>query len=160
MNLLGDFFMKVKTKLVIVCPYGPITQFKSVGHYIRIKALWSDRIRMLFGSGMFENLGMCTRMGNDQKEQYIYLGVSPESNVKSKKAPTSKYLKSLERNISLIPYCTSIMEEEDLNDLSEDYIIRLYDITVDLEILIDNSKGVLEKGLCIALEEILWKWKN
>ena len=52
------------------------------------------------------------------------------------------------------------MEEEDLNDLSEDYIIRLYDITVDLEILIDNSKGVLEKGLCAALEEILWKWKN
>lgn len=84
MNLLGDFFMKVKAKLVIVCPYGPITQFKSVGHYMRIKALWSDRIRMLFDSGMFENLGMCTRMGNDQKEQYIYLGVSPESNVKSK----------------------------------------------------------------------------
>ena len=75
-------------------------------------------------------------------------------------APTSKYLKSLERNISLTPYCTSIIEEEDLNDLSEDYIIRLYDITVDLEILIDNSKKVIEKDLCSALEEILWKWKN
>lgn len=152
--------MKVKTKLVILYPNGPITLFKPIGYYMKIKVLWSDRIRMLFDSGMFENLGMCTRMGNDQKEQYIYLGVSPESNVKSKKAPTSKYLRDLKRKISLAPCCTSIMEEEDLNDLSEDYIIRLYDITVDLEILIDNSKCVLEKGLCAALEEILWKWKN
>ena len=152
--------MKVKTKLVILYPNGPITLFKPIGYYMKIKVLWSDRIRMLFYSGMFENLGMCTRMGNDQKEQYIYLGVSPESNVKSKKAPTSKYLRELKRKISLAPCCTSIMEEEDINDLSEDYIIRLYDITVDLEILIDNSKGVLEKGLCAALEEILWKWKN
>lgn len=152
--------MKVKAKLVIVCPYGPITQFKSVGHYMRIKALWSDRIRMLFDSGMFEDLGMCTRMGNDQKEQYIYLGVSPESNVKSKKAPTSKYLKGLEKEISITQYCFSVMEEEDLNDLSEDYIIRLYDITVDLDILMDNSKKVIEKDLYAVLEEILWKWKN
>lgn len=152
--------MKVKTKLVILYPNGPITLFKPIGYYMKIKVLWSDRIQALLDSGMFENLGMCTRMGNDQKEQYIYLGVSPESNVKSKKAPTSKYLRDLKRKISLAPCCTSIMEEEDLNDLSEDYIIRLYDITVDLEILIDNSKGVLEKGLCAALEEILWKWKN
>lgn len=152
--------MKVKTKLVILYPNGPITLFKPIGYYMKIKVLWSDRIQALLNSGMFENLGMCTRMGNDQKEQYIYLGVSPESNVKSKKAPTSKYLRDLKRKISLAPCCTSIMEEEDLNNLSEDYIIRLYDITVDLEILIDNSKGVLEKGLCAALEEILWKWKN
>lgn len=152
--------MKVKTKLVILYPNGPITLFKPIGYYMKIKVLWSDRIQALLDSGMFENLGMCTRMGNDQKEQYIYLGVSPESNVKSKKAPTSKYLRDLKRKISLAPCCTSMMEEEDLNDLSEDYIIRLYDITVDLEILIDNSKGVLEKGLCAALEEILWKWKN
>lgn len=96
-------------------------------------------------------------MGNYQKEQYIYLGVSPESNVKSKKAPTSKYLRDLKRKISLAPCCTSIMEEEDLNNLSEDYIIRLYDITVDLEILIDNSKQIIEKDLCAVLKEILWR---
>lgn len=157
MNLLGDFFMKVEAKLVIVCPKGPITPFKPVGHYIRLKALWSDRIRTLLDSMMYEK---CTRMGDDQKEQYIYLGVSPESNLYSKKSPTTRYLRGLKREISLTPCCTSIMEEEDLNNLSEDYIIRLYDITVNLDILIDNSKNVIEKDLCTALEEILWKWKN
>lgn len=160
MNLLGDFFMKVEAKLVMVCPYGPITLFKPVGYYIRLKALWSDRIRALLDSGMYENLGMCTRMGNDQKEQYIYFRISPDSNLNSKKAPTSKYLKGLEKEISLTPCCFSVMEEEDLNDLSEDYIIRLYDITVNLGILMDNSKKVIEKDLYAVLEEILWKWKN
>ena len=49
------------------------------------------------------------------------------------------------------------MEEDDLNDLSEDYIVRLYDIIVDLDILIDNSKQIIEKDLCAVLKEILWK---
>lgn len=49
------------------------------------------------------------------------------------------------------------MEEDDLNDLSEDYIVRLYDIIVDLDILIDNSKQIIEKDLCAVLKEILWR---
>lgn len=93
----------------------------------------------------------------DQKKQYLYIGIFPENNLNCKKAPTTKYLRDLERKISLAPCCTNLMEEDDLNDLSEDYIVRLYDIIVDLDILIDNSKQIIEKDLCAVLREILWK---
>lgn len=160
LNLLGDYFMKVEAKLVILYPVGPITPFKPVGHYLKIKVLWSDRIQTLLNSGLYGYLGMCTEIGDDQKKQYVYFGIFPESNLNSKKAPTTKYLKCLEREISLAACCTSPMEEDDLNDLSGDNIIRLYNITVDLDILIDNSKQVIEKDLCAVLKEILWKGQN
>jgi hypothetical protein len=149
--------MKVKTKLVILYPNGPITLFKPIGYYMKIKVLWSDRIQALLNSGMYEYLDVCTKIGGDQKKQYLYIGIFPENNLNCKKAPTTKYLRDLERKISLAPCCTNLMEEDDLNDLSEDYIVRLYDIIVDLDILIDNSKQIIEKDLCAVLKEILWR---
>lgn len=149
--------MQVETKLVILYPKDPITPYNPVGHYIKLKVLWSDRIQTLLNSGMYQYLDMCIKVGNDQKKQYVYFGIFPESNLNSKKAPTTLYMKCLEREISLAPCCTSPMEEDDLSDLSRDNIIRLYDITVDLDVLIDNSKQIIDKDLCAVLKELLWK---
>jgi hypothetical protein len=137
--------MKVEAKLVILYPNDPITPFNPVGHYLKIKVLWSDRIQTLLNSGLYEYLDMCTKIGDDQKKQYVYFGIFPESNLNSKKVPTIKYIRDLERKISLDACCTSPMKENDLKDLSRNYIIRLYDIIVDLDILIDNSEQIIEK---------------
>ena len=71
--------MKVRTKLVILYPNGPITLFKPIGYYMKIKVLWSDRIQTILNSGMYEYLDVCTKIGSDQKKTvFIYWNFSRE----------------------------------------------------------------------------------
>ena len=150
---LGDYFMKVKTKLAFV--YYNQKDLPRVCCYLRLKALWSGRIEALIDSGMYSYLDMCTS-GDDLEEQYIYFKVNTEQNMNSRKTPTVKFIRDIIGRLSIDSPCHYVVGESFSIGIIKP-IVELFDVTIDLDILRDNTHSRISFGLNRVLEEILWK---
>lgn len=149
MNLLGDFFMKVKAKLAFA--YYNHKEFPSMC-FLRLKVLWSDRIKTLIDSKMYSYLDMCTKTGNDMEEQYLYIRVNTRQYMINKKFPTKKFI----RHLSIDSPCHYV-EDNDFSIGILNPTVILFDVIIDLDILRDNTECCVGDKFKRVLEEILWK---
>lgn len=157
MNLLGDFFMKVETKLAFV--YYKEKDLPRMCCYLRLKTLWSENIEALIDSELYNHIDMCAIDRNDAEEVYVYFMVNgTESCINSMKLPTIKIVRDIIGHISIDPLCHYAVGES-FSIGTIDPIVKLFDVTIDLDILRDNTESSINFNFELKrlLEEILWK---
>lgn len=157
MNLLGDFFMKVKTKLAFV--YYKEKDLPRMCCYLRLKTLWSENIESLIDSELYNHIDMCGISKDDVEELYVYFRVNDtECCMNSMKLPTIRIIRDIIGHLSIDPLCHYAVGES-FSIGTIDPIVKLFDVTIDLGILRDNTESSINFnfGLKRVLEVILWK---
>lgn len=149
--------MKVKTKLAFV--YYKEKDLPRMCCYLRLKTLWSENIEALIDSELYNHIDMCGISKNDAEEVYVYFMVNDtESCMNNMKLPTTKIIRDIIGHLSIDPLCHYAVGESFCIG-TIDPIVKLFDVTIDLDILRDNTESRINFnfGLKIVLEEILWK---
>lgn len=154
---LGDYFMKVKTKLAFV--YYKQKDLPRMCCYLRLKTLWSENIEALIDSELYNYVDVCIKEREDVEEMYVYFRVNDtERCMNSMKLPTTKIIRGIIGHLSIDPLCHYAVGES-FSIGTIDPIVKLFDVTIDLDILRDNTESSINFNFELKrlLEEILWK---
>lgn len=125
--------------------------------YLRLKTLWSENIEALIDSELYNHIDMCDIGRKDVEEVYVYFMVNDtESCMNSMKLPTLKIIRDIIGHLSIDPLCHyAVGESFSIGNI--DPIVKLFDVTIDLDILRDNTESRINFnfGLKRVLEGIL-----
>ena len=127
--------------------------------YLRLKTLWSENIEALIDSELYNYIDMCAIDRNDAEEVYVYFRVNDtERCMNSMKLPTIKIIRDIIGHLSIDPLCHYVVGES-FSIGTIDPIVKLFDVTIDLDILRDNTESSINFNFELKrlLEEILWK---
>ena len=125
--------------------------------YLRLKTLWSENIESLIDSELYNHIDMCGISKDDMEEVYMYFMVNDtEFCMNSMKFPTTKIIGDIIGHLSIDPLCHYAAGESFSIGVINP-IVKLLDVTIDFDILRNNTESRINLDLKRVLEEILWK---